>query len=218
VDLILDGTDNFETRYLINDYAAATRVPWIYGAAVGSYGLVMPVLPGRTACLACVYPAPPGGSQPTCETDGVLGTATSLIASLQVSAALRLIISGSAPPLLTTVDVWTGDLRAIAQPTPDPECRVCVRRDFTYLNTRRRTPVSLCGRNAVQIHEQTRPVDLPELAARLASLGPVRSNEFALRFETPPYLLTVFPDGRVIVKGTTDPGVARSVYARYIGG
>jgi len=217
-DLILDGTDNFETRYLINDFAVSTGKPWIYGAAVGSYGLSMPVIPGETACLACVYPEPPSGAQPTCETAGVLATAASLIASLQVSAALKLIATGDAPRLLTTADVWSGQIRQIAQPPRDPACRACGRREFTWLEVRGRTPVSMCGRNAVQIHELKRPLDLPALAVRLAPLGDVRANEFALRFETPPYLLTVFPDGRVIVKGTTDPGVARSVYARYIGG
>lgn len=218
VDLILDGTDNFETRYLINDFAVRASKPWIYGAAVASYGLVMPVIPGRTACLACVYPEPPSGAQPTCETAGVLATAPSLIASIQVSAALKLLATGDAPHLLTTADVWNGEIRQLPQPPRDPECRACGRREFVWLEARRRAPVSMCGRNAVQIHEQRRPVDLPALAARLEPLGSVRANEFALRFETPPYLLTVFPDGRVIVKGTTDPGVARSVYARYIGG
>ncbi|HZU26828.1 MAG TPA: ThiF family adenylyltransferase [Bryobacteraceae bacterium] len=218
VDLILDGTDNFETRYLINDYSARENVPWIYGAAVGSYGLAMAVIPGRTACLACVYPDPPSGAQPTCETAGVLGPATSLVASLQVAAALKLIVTGDAPRLLTTVDVWSGELRQISNPARDPKCRACARHEFTYLNNSRRTPVSMCGRDAVQIHEHARPVDLSELAERLARIGPVRENGFALRFETPPWVLTVFPDGRVIVKGTTDPGVARSVYARYIGG
>ena len=218
VDLILDGTDNFETRYLINDFSVSSGLPWIYGAAVGSYGLAMPVIPGRTACLACVYPEPPGGAQPTCETAGVLATAAALVASLQVSAALKLIVTGDVPRWLTTADVWTGEIRQIPHPARDPECRACARREFPWLETRRRAPVSMCGRNAVQIHELRRPLDLPALAARLSLLGSVRSNEFALRFETPPYLLTVFPDGRVIVKGTTDPGVARSVYARYIGG
>jgi adenylyltransferase/sulfurtransferase len=115
------------------------------------------------------------------------------------------------------VDVWTGDLRRIAQPPPDPECRACGRREFSWLDARKRAHVSMCGRNAVQIHELERPLDLAALASRLQPLGTVRANEFALRFETPPYLLTVFADGRVIVKGTTEPGVARSLYARYIG-
>jgi adenylyltransferase/sulfurtransferase len=116
------------------------------------------------------------------------------------------------------VDVWTGEIRQISEPGPDPQCPACGLRQFPYMNGERRAPVSLCGRNAVQIHERARPLDLRELAERLAPLGLVRANEFALRFETPPYLLTIFPDGRAIVKGTTDVGVARSLYARYIGG
>jgi molybdopterin/thiamine biosynthesis adenylyltransferase len=217
VNLILDGTDNFETRYLINDYAVSCGVPWIYGAAVGSYGIAMSVVPRRTACLRCIYPDPPGGVQPTCETAGVLGSITALIASLQVSEAMKILCGGEPSGKISTVDVWSGEIRQVAQPGPDRHCPACGRAEFPYLNGQARAPVSLCGRDAVQIHERNRPLDLRELAARLAPLGALRSNEFALRFEAPPYLLTVFPDGRAIVKGTTDIGVARSLYARYIG-
>jgi molybdopterin-synthase adenylyltransferase len=216
-DLILDGTDNFETRYLINDYAVSRGRPWVYGAAVASYGISMAVVPGKTACLRCVYPDPPSGAQPTCETAGVLGSVTALVASLQVSEAIRILCGAEPSGKITTVDVWTGDIRQIAQPGADARCPACGLREFPYLNSERRSPVSLCGRNAVQIHERARPLDLRELAARLAPLGVVRANEFALRFEVPPYLLTIFPDGRAIVKGTTDVGLARSLYARYIG-
>ncbi|HEV2690603.1 MAG TPA: ThiF family adenylyltransferase [Bryobacteraceae bacterium] len=217
VSLILDGTDNFEARYLINDFAVSRGLPWIYGAAVGSYGITMSVLPGRTACLRCIYPDAPGGVQPTCETAGVLGSVTALIASLQVSEALKILCGAEPSGKIATVDVWSGEMRQVAQPGPEPGCPACGRREFPFLNGEGRAPVSLCGRNAVQIHERKRPLDLRDLAARLAPLGAVRANEFALRFEIPPYLLTVFPDGRAIVKGTTDVGIARSLYARYIG-
>jgi molybdopterin-synthase adenylyltransferase len=217
VDLILDGTDNFETRYLINDFAVERGVPWVYGAAVGSYGIAMPVIPGKTACLRCIYPDPPTGAQPTCETAGVLGTVTALIASLQVSEAIKILCGVEPARKLTTVDVWSGEIRQVGQPGPVADCPACGRRQFPYLTGERRAPVSLCGHNAVQIHERERPLELRALAARLAPLGPVRANEFALRFEAPPYLLTIFPDGRAIIKGTTDIGVARSLYARYIG-
>jgi molybdopterin-synthase adenylyltransferase len=217
-DLILDGTDNFETRYLINDYAVSHSLPWIYGAAVASYGISMAVVPAKTACLRCVYPDPPSGAQATCETAGVLGSVTALIASLQVSEAIKILCSGETSRKITTVDVWTGEIRQIAEPGPQPQCPACGLREFPYLNGEHRAPVSLCGRNAVQIHERSRPLDLRELAERLAPLGLVRANEFALRFEIAPYLLTVFPDGRAIVKGTTDVGIARGLYARYIGG
>jgi molybdopterin-synthase adenylyltransferase len=217
VDLILDGTDNFETRYLINDFAVRQAVPWVYGAAVGSYGIAMPVIPGKTACLRCIYPDPPAGAQPTCETAGVLGAVTTLIASWQVSAALKILCGAEPAAKITTVDVWSGEIRQLSEPGPVADCPACGKREFPYLAGERRAPVSLCGHNAVQIHERSRPVELSELAARLAPLGPVRANEFALRFEIPPYLLTVFPDGRAIIKGTTDIGVARSLYARYVG-
>jgi molybdopterin/thiamine biosynthesis adenylyltransferase len=217
--LILDGTDNFETRYLINDYAISRGVPWIYGAAVGSYGLEMPVLPGRTACLKCVFPSPPTGAQPTCETAGVLNAVTALVAALQVADATK-ILAGHADALrsrITTFDAWSGEIRQIAQPAPQPDCAACARRAFPHLEGPTRAPVSLCGRNAVQIHDRERPLDLEALKARLAPLGEVRANEFALRFFLKPYEMTIFPDGRAIIKGTDDTGLARSLYARYIG-
>lgn len=218
-DVILDGTDNFEARYLVNDFAVSRGIPWIYGAAVGSYGLAMPVIPGRTACLRCVYPDPPAGIQPTCETAGVLNAVVSAVASIQVADALK-ILCGCASQLvarITTFDVWYGGIRQIEGPQRDPDCPTCVRREFSYLEERRRSPVTLCGRNAVQVHERERLVDLVELKARLDPLGEVRANEFALRFLVAPYEMTVFADGRAIVKGTSDEGVARSLYARYVG-
>ncbi len=221
IDLILDGTDNFETRYLINDVTAAGRVAktWVYGAAVGSYGIKLAITPGQTACFRCIYPDPPQGAQPTCETAGVLGPVTATIAALQSADALRILATGSDSFVarLTTIDVWTGEIRQLDPPARDPDCPCCVRREFAYLDGSRRAPVSLCGRNAVQIHERLRPIDLAGLAERLGPLAPVRSNEFALRVLLDPYELTVFPDGRAIIKGTTDIGVARSLYARYVG-
>lgn len=218
-DVILDGTDNFETRYLMNDFAVASATAWIYGAAVGSYGLTMPVLPGETACLRCVYPEPPAAAQPTCETSGVLNSLTILIASLQIGDALK-ILSGNRDKVrrkITTADVWSGGIREIEQPARDPDCPACGRRQFSWLDGAHRAPVSLCGRNAVQIHERARPMNLEVLRSRLAPLGEVRANEFALRFFAEPYELTIFPDGRAIVRGTTDVGIAKSLYARYIG-
>jgi adenylyltransferase/sulfurtransferase len=218
-DVILDGTDNFETRYLVNDVAVKHNIPWIYGAAVGSYGLTMPVLPGHSACLACVFPEAPGGASPTCDTAGVLNAITAMIASLQVADALKL-LSGNADkiePRLLTADVWQNDIRTISTANPDTNCRACGRRQFEYLDGAHRRPISLCGRNAVQIHERRDGVDLATLRATLEPLGKVRANEYALRFECPPHEMTVFPDGRAIIKGTADIGLARSLYARYVG-
>jgi molybdopterin/thiamine biosynthesis adenylyltransferase len=215
--LILDGTDNFETRYLINDFCVSRGLPWIYGAAVGSYGVTMPVLPGVTACFRCVYPEAPAGPQPTCETAGVLNSATAAVAALQVAGALRILVTGSLEPRLSTLDVWSGALRAVGLPPRDPDCPACGLRQFPHLEGARRAPISLCGRNAVQIHERSRPVDLRDLRLRLEPLGEVRANDFGLRFFCRPYEMTIFPDGRAIIKGTTDTGIARSLYARYIG-
>jgi len=215
--LILDGADNFEARYLINDYSVSRGIPWIYGAAVGSYGISMPVVPGKTACFRCVYPSPPAGAQPTCETAGVLNVVVSIVASLQVADALK-ILCGCGEQLaarLTTVDIWDARIRQIDAPPRDSDCPCCVRREFAYLEDTHRSPVTLCGRDAVQIHERQRSIDLEELRSRLEPLGEVRANEYVLRFRIPPYDLTLFPDGRAIVKGTADPAVARSLYAKY---
>jgi adenylyltransferase/sulfurtransferase len=194
-------------------------IPWIYGAAVGSYGVTMPVFPGRTACLACVFPETPGGTQPTCDTAGVLNSVTASIAAFQVADAIK-ILSGQAElcePRLLTIDVWKNTIRSVGVRRRDPECAVCGRREFRYLEATRRRPVTLCGRNAVQVHESRRSLDLKELKATLEPLGTVRANEYALRFSCPPYEMTVFSDGRAIIKGTEDLGMARSLYARYIG-
>ena len=217
--VILDGTDNFETRYLVNDFALSRAIPWIYGAAVGSYGITMAVIPGQTACLRCVYPEPPAGAQPTCETAGVLNAIVSAVASLQVADALK-ILSGHSELVrarITTIDVWECGIRQIDGPPRDADCPTCGRREFPYLEESARPPVRMCGRDAVQVREREGPIDLQDLRARLEPLGEVRANEFALRFLAPPYELTVFPDGRAIIKGTSDPGVARSLYARYVG-
>lgn len=220
--LILDATDNFETRYLINDYSVATNTPWIYGGAVGTYGISATFLPSAgsklQACFRCLYPDPPAGVQPTCETAGVLSAITMLIATVQVSEALKLLSSNSSALRNTiyTTDIWNNHTREAPFPERDSDCPTCVQRNFEWLNGLHRAPISMCGRNAVQIHEK-RAVNLAELSLALAPLGPVRHNEFALRFFPEPYEITVFPDGRAIIKGTTDPGVARSVYARYLG-
>ncbi len=216
-DLVLDGTDNFETRYLINDFCLREEIPWIYGAAVGSYGLTMPIVPGKTACLRCVYPNPPSGAQQTCETDGVLGSITSAIAAIQAADAIRLLATGEVAHRITTMDVWKGQTRQIPLPDPDPNCPACALRNYEYMNGSRRAPISLCGRNAVQIHEQLPNISLEELARKLERIAPVRVNEFALRFFPAPFELTIFRDGRAIIKGTTDVGIARGLYAKYIG-
>ena len=217
-DLILDATDNFETRFLLNEFALSANKPWIYGAAVGSYGITMPILPGISSCLQCVYPESPKTDQPTCETAGVLGSVTAIIAAIQSADAIKL-LSGHQPRLrITTIDVWGGTVRQIDQPARDPTCPACgPNPDYPYLNGEKLAPISLCGRDAVQIHERSKPLNLIELKFRLEKLAPVRSNEFALRFFPSPYEMTIFPDGRAIIKGTIDVGVARSLYAKYIG-
>jgi molybdopterin-synthase adenylyltransferase len=221
MDLILDGTDNFETRYLINDYAVDRSVPWIYSAAVGSYAVTLHVLPGQTACLACIFPDSPRGMVETCETSGILNSAVNLVASIAATEALKFLVGGgSAPQLrhtLLSFDVWSNEHAEISAAKPRPVCRACGQRDFNHLAGEGRPQITLCGRNSVQIHERQRPIDFAELNRRLAPHGTVRHNDFVLKFWHDPYELTLFPDGRAIIKGTTDTAVARSLYARYVG-
>lgn len=219
VDLILDGTDNFETRYLINDFAIRNTLPWIYVAAVGSYAATMNILPHETACLACFFPESPRGAVETCETSGILNTAVNLAASIAATEALK-ILNGSSGTLRRTLlshDVWANSRAEISAEKPRPDCRACVKRDLVHLAGEGRPHITLCGRNSVQIHEHERPVDLGAMGERLKPHGPVRHNQFVLKFWKDPYELTLFPDGRAIIKGTTDTAVARSLYARYIG-
>ncbi len=219
VQVILDGTDNFETRYLLNDFSLETGIPWIYGAAVGSSGVTMTIVPSCGPCLACLFPEPPSGTHATCDTEGILGAAAAAVASVQVVEALKL-LTGNRQSLhrkLLSFDVWENRFQSVDPGKPAENCRACQRRDFVYLAGSRSVPITLCGRNSVQIHERKRPVDFPELQKKLEPLGVVRSNPFALQFSVASYEMTVFPDGRAIIKGTTDPGLARSLYARYIG-
>lgn len=219
IDLILDCTDNFETRYLINDFAVKSGTPWIYAAAVGSYAVTMNVLPGHTACLACMFPEPPRGTFATCETAGILNSAANLVASLQVTEALKMLISAreALRTSLLSIDLWTGEGSEISCAKPRPDCSVCSERRFDYLEGKAHPQITLCGRNSVQIHERERPLDFSEMSSRLSPHGQVRYNEMVLKFWREAYEMTLFRDGRAIIKGTTDPMVARSLYAKYVG-
>lgn len=219
MQLILDGTDNFETRYLVNDYAVKHSVPWIYAGAVGSYGVTMNVLPGQTACLACIFPDPPRGTFETCETAGILNSAVNLVASIQATEALKLLVGAEdrLRQTLLSFDVWKNEQAEVAASTPRDGCRVCGERAFVYLAGEAQPHITMCGRNSVQIHERHRPVDFAEVSDRLKPHGTVRHNDFVLKFWHEPYEMTLFPDGRAIIKGTTDTAVARSLYARYVG-
>jgi molybdopterin-synthase adenylyltransferase len=218
-DLILDGTDNFETRFLINDFAVQNAKPWIYAAAVASYGLTLTIRPGATPCLACLMEAHQQGLEETCDTVGVLAPIVNLIASLEAAEAIKL-LSGRTDALhgrLISCDVWSGHFQSV-RIARNPDCRACARREFPYLHGQAQPHVTMCGRDSVQIHERSRSLDLAMLKSRLSStVTDVRHNEFLLRFRVPPYEMTVFSDGRAILKGTKDPAVARSLYARYIG-
>jgi molybdopterin/thiamine biosynthesis adenylyltransferase len=219
-DLILDGTDNFETRLLVNDFAVKQSVPWIYAAAVASYGVTMAIRPGITACLACLLgERGEGGEEETCDTVGVLGPIVNLIASLEVAEALKLLAGREAAltDRLVSCDVWTGHLQSV-RVERNPECRACGRREFSYLEGEAQPHITMCGRDSVQIHERGRSLDLAALRSRLEPVvSSIRQNDFLLRFAIPPHEMTVFADGRAILKGSQDPALARSLYARYIG-
>ncbi len=217
-DLILDGTDNFETRYLINDYALKNSVAWIYAAAVGSYAVTMNILPGETACLACIFPDSPRGTVETCETAGILNSAVNFVASIAATEALKFLVGARSEMRRTLFswDVWTNERAELTAMNSRAGCRPCSR-DFVHLAGEGRPHITMCGRNSVQIHERQRPVDFVELSTRLQPHGNVRHNEFVLKFWREPYEMTLFPDGRAIIKGTTDTAIARSLYARYVG-
>ncbi len=223
--VILDGTDNFETRLLINDAAIALGIPWIYAAAVASAGVTMTIFPGETPCLACLLESADAsatagaGAEETCDTSGILNAAVNAIASIETTEATKILI-GKRDALhgrLISFDVWSNVYRAI-RVARNPDCRACVRRDFTYLERKAQPHITMCGRDSVQIHERGRRLDLAELNRRLTSaVAEIRGNDFLLRFRVNSYEVTVFPDGRAIFKGTRDPAVARSLYSRYIG-
>jgi len=233
--LILDGTDNFETRFLLNDAAIHLNIPWIYAAVVASYGVTLTVRPGETACLACALESgspsadnggphgsetrTPAGVEDTCDTVGVLGAAAGVIASIESAEAIKLLVgkSESSGGRLISCDVWFGRFQSV-RVARNPECRACVHHDFKYLEGDAQPHLTMCGRDSVQIHERRRQLDLAALGKRIApTVAEVRENGFLLRFRIPPYEMTVFADGRAIVKGTRDTSVARSLYARYIG-
>jgi adenylyltransferase/sulfurtransferase len=222
--LILDGTDNFETRLLLNDVSISLGIPWVYAAAVGSYGVTMTIRPGETACLACLlesgHEANAVGAEETCDTVGVLNAAVGVIASIESAEAIKL-LAGKPEALhgrLVSCDVWSGKFQSI-RVSRNPDCRACVRHDLAYLEGELQPHITMCGRDSVQIHERSRKLDLGELGRRLASASAaqIRNNDFLLRFAVPPYEMTVFADGRAIIKGTKDPAIARSLYARYVG-
>jgi molybdopterin/thiamine biosynthesis adenylyltransferase len=223
-DVVVDGTDNLETRYLLNDACVKAGIPWVYGGAVGSTGMSMTILPGETACFRCLFPTPPpAGSMETCETAGVLASSVLTVAAMQWTEAVKLLV-GDREHLnrgLTAFDVWTNDhLQAEGVPRR-PDCPCCGERRFEYLEARvtSRTAV-LCGRDAVQVSPgRAVRLDLGVLALKLAGTGTgtVTSNDYLLRSVVDGHEMTVFADGRAIIKGTDDLAVARSLYARYVG-
>jgi molybdopterin-synthase adenylyltransferase len=223
-DLILDGTDNFETRFLLNDASLKWHVPWVYGACVGAYGMCLAFVPGRTPCLRCVLEQmPPPGSSPTCDTVGVIGPVVHLVAALEAAEALK-ILTGHLERLngkLLSVDLWENqvwDLN-LAQMARDPRCPACGQRNFEFLDGKHQGRTqALCGRDAVQVSRSSPvPVDFKMIAGRLAPLGAVTYNEYLLRASLDRFEIALFRDGRAIVRGTQDVDEAKRLYAKFIG-
>jgi len=217
--LVLDGTDNFETRFLVNDACVKHNKAWIYGGAVASYGASMTIVPNASACLRCVFRhAPPPGALPTCDTAGVIAPIVNVIGSLVAAEALKFLVGqGERNRGLINIDLWENTFDAVAVERR-ADCPCCVKRQFDFLDDARADAAFLCGRNAVQIQPaQKHTLDLAQLAARLAPLGAVTQNEYLLHFARDDFELTIFPDARAIIQGTDDASVARSVYAKYVG-
>ncbi len=221
-DVVLDGTDNFSTRYLINDACVKHSQNWIYGAAVGSFGVTMTIRPRQTPCLRCIFEEPPPpASAPTCDTAGVIMPIISVVAAVQVTETLKL-LTGRFDELhgsLLQFDVWQNDCRRINPGARAEHCPTCGQRNFAMLDA---APTDfsavLCGRNAVQISPSPRTrIDFQSLAERLRNTGEVKFNEYLLRFRAGEYELTVFQDARAIIRGTNEISTARSLYAKYIG-
>ncbi|MBX5449270.1 ThiF family adenylyltransferase [Thermogemmatispora sp.] len=221
VDLVLDATDNFETRYLLNDACVKYRRPWIYSGVIAAHGVTMNILPGETACLRCVFPElPPPGSTPTCDTAGVLNGIVSMISGIAATEALKILLNS---PLISrallVADLWENTFERLELPR-QADCPTCAFGRFEFLTASlQQNTTTLCGRNAVQVRSSQRGthLDLAALAQRLQALAPVQHNAYLLRFSVDGYEMTVFPDGRAIIKGTDNEQVARSLYARYIG-
>jgi molybdopterin/thiamine biosynthesis adenylyltransferase len=219
VSLVLDATDNFESRYVINDAAVKHGVPWIYGGVIGMTGMTMNVIPGKGPCLRCVFPtAPPAGSFPTCETAGVLNTVPAVIASIQATEALKILCGGQPSMQMVYVDMWKQSFRQMTV-SRDDNCPACGLRKFDYLSTEETAwTTTLCGRNAVQITPAAgATLELEKLSGDLATMGDVSFNGSVLRFVVSDHEMLVFPDGRAMINGTDDEKLARSLYARYIG-
>jgi adenylyltransferase/sulfurtransferase len=220
-DLVLDGTDNFEARYLINDICVKLGIPWVYAAVIGSSGMTATIVPGETACLRCLFPDMPApGTVPTCETAGILGPVVQVIAAIAAAEGIKLLTGqGTLNRGLIAVDVWDHTYEGFESTGRRPNCPACSLGQFEYLDAEigSRT-TSLCGRNAVQVSVSgAGPLDLAEMAQRLGTVGEVSVNEYLLLLKVDGYEITLFPDARAIIKGTGDEAVARTLYSKYVG-
>ena len=224
VDIIIDGTDNFETRFLVNDYCVKNSIPWVYGACIGSRGVVMNIIPSMTPCLRCVFETMPQiGSFPTCDTAGVIGPIAGIIASFQVTEAIKILTGNydSVNKNLLEIDVWETNFRQIdiSELKDTNSCPTCKLHNYEFLEAEAGVMTTLlCGKNAIQVMSRNiGNIDLRHLEQRLGSIADVSCNDFMLKFKIKDHTFTVFPDGRAIINGTADTSIAKSLYSKYLG-
>ena len=233
-DVVIDGLDNFETRFLLNDYCVKNNIPWIYGACIGSTGLTMNIVPQKTPCLHCVLESlPPSGTLPTCDTAGIIGSIAMVIASIQATEAIKLLTKHTEDLSkdLVSFDIWEGKIQKVRISSATNECPTCKQGNYEFLNASQGSwTTTICGRNGVQIIPLVRNpkseirnpkseqgVCFDHLASKLRPLGEVGFNKYMMKFKIDSYEMTIFPDGRAIITGTNDPSVAKGLYAKYIG-
>jgi molybdopterin-synthase adenylyltransferase len=221
-DIVLDGTDNFETRYLINDACVQQGKPWVYGGVLASYGVSMTIVPHETPCLRCIFPeSPPPGTTPTCDTAGIIASIAAVIANIECVEAIKLLV-GARDKInrgMIWIDVWENSFEKMLGSQIAADCPTCVQGNYEFLEAKGGTrTTSMCGRDAVQVSpREAASVSFPQLAERLRSAGKVQYNEYMLRFQVDGYEMVIFPDARTLIRGTTDESHARTLYARYIG-
>ncbi|HLG29723.1 MAG TPA: ThiF family adenylyltransferase [Candidatus Brocadiales bacterium] len=229
-DVVIDGLDNFETRFLLNDYCVKNKTPWIYGACIGSTGLTMNIVPQKTPCLRCVLESlPPRGTLPTCDTAGIIGSIAMVIASIQATEAIKLLTKNidAMSKDLVKFDIWEGKIQKVRVSSATNECPTCQQGNYEFLNASQGSwTTTICGRNGVQIINQgrgerpfapTNGLQFEQLAQKLRPLGEVGFNKYMMKFKIDSYEMTIFPDGRAIITGTNDPSIAKGLYAKYIG-
>lgn len=219
VDVVVDGTDNMETRFLVNDFCVKNDIPFIYGGTIATYGMTLNVIPNKGPCLRCLFPQMPvPGTLPTCDTFGILNTVPTIIASIQSTEAIKLLLGVEPRKTLLIYDPWHNDEQDIAM-TRNENCSCCAKKEYDFLEAKRRdVVVALCGRDVCSVTPpEGAKVSFEDLEERLKKVGKTKSGMVTLSVKVDSYEIILFKDGRALVKGTGDESKARSLYSRYVG-